>query len=73
MTSINLTIPQDLKKRMEQFRDINWSEIASNAILKKIEDLEFLDRFTSESEIDDTLAIELGGEVSKNVSKRHSY
>lgn len=72
MTSINLTIPHDLKKRMEKFRDINWSAIASDAILKRIEDLEFLGHFTSESEIDDDMAIEMGSEVSKNVSKRHS-
>ncbi|HME54126.1 MAG TPA: hypothetical protein VKM55_18015 [Candidatus Lokiarchaeia archaeon] len=57
---------------MEKFRDVNWSAIARDAILKKIEDLEFLDYFTSESEIDDEMAIEMGSEVSRNMSKRHS-
>ena len=72
MTSINLPISPDLKAKMEKFKNIDWKEVARDAIVKKIKDLEFLENFTSDSEIDDQLAINLGRKVSENISKRHS-
>lgn len=71
MTNITLSIPDDLKKEMEDFPEINWSEIARASIRQKIADLKFLKAFRSESEITPEKAEELGYEVSKLLSKRY--
>jgi hypothetical protein len=31
MVNITISVPEDLKRRMERFKDINWSEVARRA------------------------------------------
>ncbi|MFP4402427.1 MAG: hypothetical protein ACLFPL_04305 [Candidatus Nanoarchaeia archaeon] len=42
MANITLSIPNETQSKMKQFSEIRWSEIARQAIHKKIEDLEKL-------------------------------
>ena len=72
MASLTLSIPPGLKKRMEHFSEINWSEVARKSILQKIEDLEFLEEFKSNSTMDEQLALELGRKVNKALAARYS-
>ena len=39
MVSITLSIPEEIKKKMEQFPEINWSGLVRKIILEKIEKL----------------------------------
>lgn len=71
MTSLTLSIPPELKKKMEHFSEINWSEVARKAILQKIEDMEFLEAFTSDSTMDEETALELGRKVNKALAARY--
>ncbi len=72
MASLTLSIPAGLKKRMERFSEINWSEVARKSIVQKIADLEFLEEFKSSSTMDEELAIELGRKVNKALAARYS-
>nr|MDO8114561.1 hypothetical protein [Candidatus Sigynarchaeota archaeon] len=72
MVSLTLSISRDIKKKMDQFSEINWSEVARKAILQKIEDLEFLEEFKSRSDMDEKTALELGKKVNASLSKRYS-
>jgi predicted transcriptional regulator len=36
MTSITIRIPDDLRKRMSEIKDVNWSEVARRAIVDRI-------------------------------------
>lgn len=40
MPNITLSIPDELKKKMDQFKEMNWSEVARQAIQHKLELLE---------------------------------
>jgi hypothetical protein len=42
MSNITLSVPEDLKKKMDEHSIINWSEVARQAFIEKIADLEFL-------------------------------
>jgi hypothetical protein len=42
MTTLTLSVPQELKRKMELFIEINWSAVAREAFKQKIADLEFL-------------------------------
>ena len=39
MVSITLSIPEEIKRKMEQFPEINWSGLVRKIILEKIESL----------------------------------
>jgi len=36
MTTISIRIDEDTKKRMEKMKDVNWSEVVRQAILKML-------------------------------------
>ena len=71
MANITLSIPEDLKKEMEEFPEINWSEVARTSIKQKIVHLKFLKGFRIDSEITPEDALKLGKEVSDLLVKRY--
>jgi hypothetical protein len=68
---MTLAVPKELKNQMDQFPEINWSEVARKAFREKVEDLKFLKEFTSKSELTEEDALELGRKVNKALSKRY--
>ena len=72
MVTMTLAVPKELKERMDSFPEINWSEVARQAFRQKIQDLEFLRKFRSESTLTDEEALELGAELSKKLAKRYT-
>ncbi len=71
MANITLSIPEDLKKEMEKFPEINWSEVARDSIKKKIAQLSFLKGFKMDSDITIDEALKLGQEVNQLLVKRY--
>ena len=71
MVNMTLAVPKELKNLMDQFPEINWSEVARKAFREKVEDLKFLKEFTSKSELTEDDALELGRKVNKALSKRY--
>ena len=71
MANITLSIPEDLKKEMEKFPEINWSEVARDSIKKKIAQLTFLKGFRIDSDITVDEALKLGKEVNQLLVKRY--
>jgi hypothetical protein len=70
MTTLTLAVPNEMKKKMDSFPEMNWSEVARQAFMQKIEDMEFLRKFKEKSKLAETDALKLGKEVSKSVSDR---
>ena len=70
MTTLTLAVPEEIKKKMDSFPEMNWSEVARQAFLQKIEDLEFLRKFKEKSRLSEADALRLGKEVSREVSKK---
>lgn len=71
MVSMTLSIPKDIKQHMDAFPEINWSEVAREAIKKKLTLLEQFREFTKNSTMTEEEALKLGDEVSKSAMKRH--
>ena len=55
---------------MEQFRIINWSEVAREAFIKKMKQLEILESFTKDSEFTEKDALLLGRKVNEALAKK---
>lgn len=71
MANLTLSIPSDLKKMMEDFPEINWSEVARDSIKKKIAQLNFMKTLRIDSEISPEDALNLGREVSELLLKHY--
>ena len=67
MVNITLSIPEDLKKQMEDSREINWSEVARTAIKNKIAQLRILKAISSKSRLSEKEALELGRKINKSL------
>ncbi len=71
MTNLTLSISSELKEMMENFPEINWSEVARDSIKKKIAQLNFLKGFRIDSEISPEDALNLGREISELLVNRY--
>jgi len=71
MANLTLSIPNDLKRKMEEFPEINWSEVARDSIKRKIAQLNFMKSFRMDSEITPEDALKLGKEVNEFLLKHY--
>ena len=71
MTTMTLAVPSELKHKMETFPEMNWSEVARQAYMQRIKDLEFLKKFKLDSTLTEEDALRLGRELNKNLAKRY--
>ena len=70
MVNITLSIPHELKHRMDSFAEINWSAVAREAFDEKIRDMDFLRKFKAKSTITEEDALKWGKELNKSLAKR---
>ncbi len=70
MTTMTLAVPNKLKEKMDSFPEMNWSEVARQAFMQKVEDMEFLRKFKEKSKMTDADALRFGKEVSRAVSNK---
>jgi len=70
MTNLTLAIPEKLKEKMDSFPEMNWSEVARQAFLQKINDLEFIKKFKEKSTLTEKDALRVGKEVGRALTKR---
>jgi hypothetical protein len=71
MVSITLSVPEELKKDMDSFADINWSAVAREAIKNKIVLLKKFKEFTKNSTMTEEDALVLGRKVNKSLAQRY--
>ena len=70
MATLTLAVPEEMKSKMDSFPEMNWSEVARQAFMQKIEDMEFLRKFKEKSRLTENDALRLGKEVSREVSSK---
>ena len=65
MSSLTLSSPGELRKKMKSFRYINWSEVARAAIIDKMKLLEKMDKLLVGSSLTEEDAVKYGRMVKK--------
>lgn len=70
MVSLTLSVSPELKKEMDEFPEMNWSEIARQAIKRRMELLKKMDKVLSKSKLTEKDVVELGRAINKSLSKR---
>lgn len=71
MVNVTLTVPTDLKKRMDEFPEINWSEIARQAINQRIQELTLLRSITAKSKLTEENVEEIGKKIKMAIAEKH--
>lgn len=71
MSNITVSVPEELKHKMESFKIINWSEVARESFSKRVEQLKILESFTKESELTKEDALRLGRKVNEILAKKY--
>jgi len=72
MVNVTLTVPTDLKQMMDMFPEINWSEVARQAINQKIQQLMLLRSITSKSQLTEKDVTEIGNKIKKAIAAKHN-
>ncbi|WP_121744971.1 hypothetical protein [Natronorubrum halophilum] len=70
MPSITVNVDDDLKDRMEQHPEINWSEVTRQAIQEKIETLDVMDELTSGSQLTESDVTEIANKINESAHDR---
>ena len=70
MVSITLSVPEEMKSEMDNHPELNWSEVARQAIREKLKILAKMDKLLADSTLTEEEAISLGRQVKKAAGKR---
>lgn len=70
MPNVTVTVDEQLKARMADHPEINWSQVARNAFESKVEDLELLDALAADSELTTAEAERIADRIDERVARR---
>ena len=70
MVSITLAVPQELKTEMDRHPEMNWSEVARQAIRERVVLLHKMDKLLAKSRLTESDALDLGRKVNQGVAKQ---
>ena len=71
MPNMTLAIPDELKEKMDHFKEINWSEVARQAIREKALILEKMNRLFSKSKLSRADIDKHAIDIQKSVLRKH--
>lgn len=71
MPNMTLAISADLKEKMDHFKEINWSEVARQAIREKAFLLEKMNQLFSKSKVTEADVEKYSRKIKKNVWKKY--
>lgn len=71
MVNITLAVPQELKKEMDNHPELNWSEVARQAIRQRLQLLKRMDQLLAKSKLTEKDAVEIGRKVKRGLAKRY--
>ena len=72
MASVSISVPDELKRKLEEFDTVNWSAVARKAFKAQIAKIELVDKLTSKSKATDKDIKELSDKIKAGVAKWHN-
>ena len=70
MGTLSVSVPEELKRKMSQMDEVNWSAIARKAFEEKIEEIEFLKEIANKSKLTIKDVREISTKINTNMSKK---
>ena len=69
MASVSVSVPDDMKKRLEEFDTVNWSAVARKAFSQELSKIELMDKLTAKSKASDKDIAELSKKIKSSMAK----
>ena len=72
--NVTLSVPVELKQKMDSFKEINWSEVMRSTLSEKLRRLELmkkLDELTVGSKLDEEGVEIIANKIKEGIAKRH--
>lgn len=70
MTNITIAVPEELHKKMKEFSEVRWSEVARKAFEERIRDFELIDAFAKRSKFTQKDVEEFADLIDKRAWKK---
>jgi metal-responsive CopG/Arc/MetJ family transcriptional regulator len=70
MGTLSVSVPDELKERMDKLDEINWSAVARKAFEQKIEQIEFLQKISKKSKLTEKDAEKISVKINENMAKK---
>ncbi|MBI5066201.1 hypothetical protein HZA97_08250 [Candidatus Woesearchaeota archaeon] len=71
MATLTLAVPEDLKTEMELFPELNWSEVAREAINEKITEYKLFKSIVARSKLTQKDALEIGTKINESLYREY--
>ncbi len=70
MATLSISIPDELKQKITENDEINWSAVARKALEIKIEQIEFLRKLAGKSKLTEKDAKEIAEKINKGMADK---
>lgn len=71
MPNMTIRVPDDLKQRLDEHPEINWSEVARQSMREYLHRLDVADEIASRSELSEDDAAALSEDVKQQIAERY--
>lgn len=71
MSNVCVSVPEDMKRRLDKFESVNWSAVARQAFAEQLTKLELMDKLTAKSIATDKDIEDLSKKIKAGLAKRH--
>jgi predicted transcriptional regulator len=71
MPNMTIRVPDDLKQRLDEHPEINWSEVARQSMREYLHRLDVADEIASRSELSEEDAVALSEDVKRQIAERY--
>lgn len=70
MGTMSVSIPEDLREKMVQLEEVNWSAVARKAFEEKVKQIELFKKIVSKSKLTEKDAEEISAKISESMAKK---
>ena len=70
MGTMSVSVPDDLKERIAQLDEVNWSAVARKAFEEKVKEIDILKEIASKSELTEKDAKEISARINQNIVRK---
>jgi len=70
MTNITLSIPDELKKRLQKHDEVNWSAVIRRALQEYLRKLQIVEEIASKSKFTEADAEEIADKINLSAAKK---
>ena len=71
MANVSVSVSPELKKKIDELDEVNWSAVARKAFEAKLRAVEALEKFAEKSTLTEEDALELGRKVKIGMARKH--